>query len=223
MSKPSIPAFTRQQRLTLAILPPLVATAIRLLCLTLRFRTVAAPGARPADQISGPDLYPFWHDTLLLAAYRYRNLNIHILISQSFDGELIARIVQRLGFAPIRGSSSRGGIAGLLALTKALQHGDKAAITVDGPRGPRHQAKPGAAAIALRATIPTLSPFYLHPARAWTLRSWDSFLIPKPFTRVTCTWPTPLPAIGTPASLTNDLQHALESAAKAEAKQTTSN
>ncbi len=206
----SIPTLTRSQRITLALLPPLATACIRLLCATLRFQTVAAPTATPADLATSADLYPFWHDTLLLAAYRYRNLGIHILISQSFDGELIARIVQRLGFVPVRGSSSRGGAAGLLALTRALQRGSKCAITVDGPRGPRQIVKPGAAAAAIHAGATSLSPFHLHPTRAWRLGSWDRFLIPKPFARVTCHWPAPIPVQGTTLSITAALQHTLD-------------
>jgi lysophospholipid acyltransferase (LPLAT)-like uncharacterized protein len=136
-------------------------------------------------------VYVFWHRALLLAAWRYRNIDARILISASFDGELIARLVQRLGFVPVRGSSSRGGAAGLLALTRARVDGHKVAITADGPRGPVYVAKPGAAAVAERAGC-TASCFYLHPERAWTLKSWDSFLIPKPFSRVVVTWEAPM-------------------------------
>ena len=211
-NSPPTPAFTPAQKLTLALVPPLANVLLRLLCLTLRFQTVASPLALPADQSPDPGLYTFWHNTLLLAAWRYRNLGIRILISQSFDGELIARIVGRLGFVPVRGSSTRGGAAGLLALTRALQHGHKTAITVDGPKGPRHLAKPGAAAIALHARQP-IHPFHLEPSRAWTLRSWDRFLIPKPFSRVTCTWAEPIPAQGGTAHLTALLQQALDHAA----------
>lgn len=210
MKTPPSTAFTTRQRFALAVVPPVVTLLIRLLCATLRFTTQSAAGARPADEHTGPDLYPFWHSTLLLAAYRYRNLGIHILISQSFDGELIARIVQRLGFVPVRGSSTRGGAVGLLALTRALAAGSKAAITVDGPKGPPHIVKPGAAAAALHAGVASFSPFHLQPARAWRLRSWDSFIIPKPFTTVLCHWPSPVPVQTSAATTTSSLQNALD-------------
>ena len=209
------PAFTLRQRLILRLLPPAATSLIRLLCLTLRFDTDAGPNAVPADASTDTGLYPFFHSTLLLAAYRYRNLGIFILISQSFDGELIARIVERLGFVPVRGSSSRGGAAGLLTLTRALQQGHKAAVTVDGPKGPRRVAKQGTAAIAVHANQP-MRPFHLHPSRAWTLRSWDCFLIPKPFSRVRCVWAEPVPP--TPgesaAQITAHLQQSLDAAAR---------
>ena len=184
--------FSRQQRLLLGILPPLAVLLLRVLCGTLRIHSVDEPGARPADRFpADADVYVFWHRALLMAAYRYRNLGIHILISASFDGELIARVVERLGFVAVRGSSSRGGAAGLLALTRAREAGRKVAITADGPRGPVYLAKPGAAAVA-RRTGSTASCFYLHAERAWLLKSWDRFVIPKPFSRVRVCWCAPL-------------------------------
>lgn len=184
--------FSRKQRILLAVVPPLATAILRLLCATLRFQEADEVGARPADRFpEEAEVYAFWHRALLLAAYRYRGLDIRILISASFDGELIARVVQRLGFVPVRGSSSRGGAAGLLHLTRAREAGHKAAITVDGPRGPVYVAKPGAAAVALRAGS-TASCFHLHAERAWLLRSWDRFIIPKPFSRVRVNWQAPL-------------------------------
>ena len=174
------------------MVPPLATVVLRLLCLTLRFEEADAPGARPADRFpADAEVYVFWHRALLLAAHRYRDLAIHILISASFDGELIARVVERLGFVPVRGSSSRGGAAGLIALTRARQDGHKVAITADGPRGPVYVAKPGAAAAAQHAGS-SASCFHLHAERAWLLRSWDRFIIPKPFSRVRVSWQRPL-------------------------------
>lgn len=176
----------------LSVVPPLATVVLRLLCATLRFQERNVPGARPADHFPAEaEVYAFWHRALLLAAYRYRGLGIRILISASFDGELIARVVQRLGFVPVRGSSSRGGAVGLLQLTRAREAGHKVALTVDGPRGPMYVVKPGAAAMALRACS-TASCFHLHAERAWLLRSWDRFIIPKPFSRVRIVWQAPL-------------------------------
>ncbi len=200
-------AYSRKQRLLLAVLPPLAVGAMRLLFPTLRWRHRNQPGARPADEFPlAADVYVFWHRVLLLAAWRYRGLGIRILISSSFDGELIARTVQLLGFVPVRGSSSRGGAVGLLALTRARSEGHKAAITADGPRGPVYVVKEGAAAASRRAGS-TASCFHLHPESAWTLKSWDRFLIPKPFSRVTVCWLAP---IEQPA--TESIQQSLDTA-----------
>ena len=188
--------FTRKQRLLLVLLPPPAAALLRVLCASLRFEESDSAAAKPADQFPGePDVYVFWHRALLLAAYRYRGLGIRILISPSFDGELIARVVQRLGFVPVRGSSSRGGAAGLLYLTRARQAGYKVAITADGPRGPVYVAKPGAAAVALH-TGSDVSCFHLHAEKAWLLQSWDRFIVPKPFSRVRVCWDAALSLSG---------------------------
>lgn len=183
--------FTRKQRLLLWLIPPVATALIRALCCTLRFQEELADGARTADRTPLPDVYVFWHRSLLMAAYRYRNLGARILISSSFDGELIARIVELLGFVAVRGSSSRGGAVGLLALTRARMQGHKIAITADGPRGPASIAKPGAAAVTLRSAS-TFSAFTLRPSNAWTLNSWDRFLIPKPFSVVRVVWTAPI-------------------------------
>lgn len=202
--------FSRKQHVLLAVVPPLATALLRLLCATLRFQERNAPGARPADHFpQEPGVYVFWHRALLLAAYRYRGLGISILISASFDGELIARVVQRLGFVPVRGSSSRGGAAGLLQLTRTRRAEHKVAITADGPRGPVYVVKPGAAAVAFHAGS-TASCFYLQAERAWLLKSWDSFQIPKPFSRVRVVWQAPLQEPSTEA-----IQHSLDRAVHA--------
>jgi lysophospholipid acyltransferase (LPLAT)-like uncharacterized protein len=193
--------YTAKQRLALAIIPPLAAVLIRLLGLTLRYEDRAEPGVTPGNLIPGPTVFAFWHRSLLACAHRFRNLDIAILISSSFDGELIARTVELLGFKAIRGSSSRGGPAGLRSMQLAYAAGHICAITADGPRGPIFIAKPGAAQLANSVTPPQQPPtgtwvgcFYALPLRAWQLRSWDRFLIPKPFSRVILTWPTHIPA-----------------------------
>ncbi len=185
-----VPTYTRLQRLALALIPPLAATLIRLLGATLRYEDVTDPGTIPGEQPPGPAIYVFWHRSLLACAHRFRNRRIAILISQSFDGELIARTVERLGFLAIRGSSSRSGATGLRSLARAYQAGHICAITADGPRGPAMVAKPGAAQLADLVHAPEIGAFYALPDRAWKLRSWDRFLIPKPFSRVLITWPT---------------------------------
>ena len=204
--------FTRNQRFMLAVDPPVMVALLHVLCRTLRFIEHNDEGARPADRFPyEPGVYVFWHRALLLAAYRYRNLGIRILISASFDGELIARVVERLGFVPVRGCSSRGGAAGLLALLRARQTEHKVAITADGPRGPLYVAKPGAAAVAQRSGS-TVSVFYLHAENAWILDSWDRFIIPKPFSRIHIFWQTPL-RFSAPLGdeeATAMLQHALD-------------
>ena len=160
---------------------------------TLRYRDVCEPGATPGYDVPPPGVYAFWHRCLLAGAWRFRNYNLNILISRSFDGELIARTVERLGFVAIRGSSSRDAMTGLRNLHRAYLSGHLCAITADGPRGPAMVAKPGVTQLAQLAGT-TVSAFYVHPEHAWQLRSWDRFLIPKPFSRVLVTWSARVPA-----------------------------
>lgn len=182
-------AFSRKQRLLLVIIPPFAASIIRVLGATLRYRDVTAPGTPVGIDIPGPTIFAFWHRTLLIAAHRFRNKQIAILISPSFDGELIARTVSLLGFHPVRGSSSRGGASGLRNMAEAYADRHICAFTADGPRGPNMIAKPGPVHLAQLTGAAWLGCFHLHPSRAWQLRSWDRFLIPKPFSTVTITWP----------------------------------
>lgn len=206
--------FTRKQRLMLAVIPPLAALLIRALGATLRYRDLTAPGTPIGIDIPGPTIFAFWHRTLLMAAHRFRNKQIAILISPSFDGELIARTVSLLGFYPVRGSSSRGGASGLRNLAEAYAAGHICAFTADGPRGPNMIAKPGPIHLAQLTGATWIGAFHLAPERAWTLNSWDRFLIPKPFSTVTITWPAHLPP-----DLT-DLQRALNETAKAQSSPT---
>ena len=183
-----MPQFSFKQRVLLAVLPPLTAAIIRLLGATWRVRDVAAEGTPAGHTIPGPTVYAFWHEALFSCAYRFRDLRIAILISRSFDGELIARTVERLGFLAVRGSSTRGGVAGLRGMAAAYTAGHICAFTADGPKGPRRLAKAGPVQLAEFAGVPWVGCFHAEPQRAWRLRSWDRFAIPKPFTTVSFGW-----------------------------------
>jgi lysophospholipid acyltransferase (LPLAT)-like uncharacterized protein len=173
-----------RRRLAIVLVPRIVAPLLRMLGWTLRYRVIVEPGGFEQTRESPPGIYCFWHRCLLPAAHQFRNWNIAILISRSFDGELIARTVERLGFIAVRGSSSRGGSAALLAARDAYLHGANVAFTADGPRGPVYKAKPGAVRLAQMTGAKYVGAFYLHPEWAWELRSWDKFLLPKPFSPV---------------------------------------
>jgi lysophospholipid acyltransferase (LPLAT)-like uncharacterized protein len=180
--------YTFTQRLTLFLVPRLASLLIKILGSTLRYEDVIAPGVTPGSQIPGPVVYAFWHRCLLSCAYYFRGEKIAILISRSFDGELIARTVERLGFIAIRGSSSRGGAAALRQISEEYGRGTRCAITADGPRGPNMIAKPGTAQFA-QLVGTWVGTFYVLPLNAWELKTWDNFLIPKPFSKVLITWP----------------------------------
>jgi hypothetical protein len=197
------PKLRWTQRLAIALVPPLAAGLIRILGMTLRYEDRTDPGVTPGNQIAGASVFAFWHRSMIACANRFRNRGIAILISPSFDGELIARTLTWLGFCPIRGSSSRGGATGLRNLQRAYAEGRCCAITADGPRGPVYVAKPGTALLANSVGEPGaddrpagtwVGSFYARPDRVWELRSWDRFMIPKPFSRVVVSWPAHVPA-----------------------------
>jgi lysophospholipid acyltransferase (LPLAT)-like uncharacterized protein len=183
----SSPAFSFGQRILLAVIPRLVAFLLRLLNRTLRYETVVEPGAEPATP-PALQVWCFWHRCLIpCACYFHGKFQPAVLVSNSFDGELIARTIERLGFLTARGSSTRSGGSGLWSLAKAVGRGNPAVFTADGPRGPVYKVKPGAIKLA-QLTGYSIGIFYAHPQSAWQLRSWDRFLVPKPFSRVAISW-----------------------------------
>ena len=184
-----MPSFTRKEKLLLAVVPPVTALLIRAVGATLRYRDVNAPGVPVGHTLPGPVVFAFWHCSMLACAHRFRNLGIAILISRSFDGELIARTVERLGFLAVRGSSSRGGISGLKGMADAYAAGHRCAFTADGPRGPARVSKAGPVQLAELTGATWIGAYHAEPSRAWYLKSWDRFAIPKPFSTVTFGWP----------------------------------
>ena len=133
----------------------------------------------------------FWHGRILPATYYFRDRGIVVMTSENFDGEWIARIIERFGFETSRGSSSRGGIKALLQLKRDMAAGKSAGFTVDGPRGPARVAQPGAVWLAKTTGNPVL-PFHLEASRYWTIGSWDRTQIPRPFTTVSIVVGEPL-------------------------------
>jgi lysophospholipid acyltransferase (LPLAT)-like uncharacterized protein len=135
-----------------------------------------------------------WHQRFLPAlAYvtKFRNFEPIVMISQSRDGELAARLAERLGLVPVRGSSTRGGAAALVAILKALKKNPAVIHIVDGPQGPKGVVKPGLISMAQMSGAVIL-PVFVSADRAWIMRSWDRFLVPKPFSKVTIEWGPPL-------------------------------
>jgi len=187
--RPGIARFTLGQRLVLAVVPRVVWALLRLVSLTWRFEEIAEEGVTPLVRGRGAkaEIFCFWHQCVLPCATYYSTTGATILISRSFDGEMITRILQLFGFHAVRGSSSRGAREGLLGLKEVIESGGPAIFTADGPRGPIYQTKMGPIKLA-QMTGARIGAFHLLPERAWTLRSWDRFLIPKPFTRICVSW-----------------------------------
>jgi len=173
----------------LAVIPPVVWLLLRVVGMTWRFEAIAEEGVDPmiGGMGAGAEIFCFWHQCVLPCAVYYRKTGATILISQSFDGELITRILGLLGFNAVRGSSSRGAREGLLGLQDVIESGRPAIFTADGPRGPIYQTKMGPIKLA-QMTGARIGAFHLEPERAWVMGSWDRFLVPKPFTRIVVSW-----------------------------------
>ena len=125
----------------------------------------------------------FWHGRILPATYYFRRRGIVVITSENFDGEWIARIIERFGYKTARGSTTRGGLKAMLQLVRDMEKGKPAGFTLDGPRGPARVAQPGAIWLA-RATGNPVLPFHLEASSHWTMKSWDRTQVPKPFSTV---------------------------------------
>jgi lysophospholipid acyltransferase (LPLAT)-like uncharacterized protein len=137
-------------------------------------------------------IFVLWHNRLIVPVWFFRHRNIHVLVSQHGDGELITRVLRRVGFQAIRGSAERspgahakGGMRALHAMARAGRAGYDLAFTPDGPRGPIYSVAPGLITLARLARLKVV-PVGIEIARCWRLRSWDRFRIPKPFSRAVC-------------------------------------
>ena len=175
------PRFTLGQRLALFFITWLGYLVIRLIGPTLRY-TVSIEEGGPPDFYPHPSVFVFWHNAVIPACWWYRGRNIAVMTSSSFDGEYIARIIEKFGFRAVRGSSTRGAVRALLGMHTEIETGHSVAFTIDGPRGPVYVAKPGPVLLARNVQRP-IQPFYVAVERAWILNSWDGFRIPKPFSR----------------------------------------
>ena len=173
----------------LAVVPRIVWALLWIFGRTWRFEVIAEEGVTPVlfGQKAGPEIYCFWHQCVLPCIIYFRKSNAVILISRSFDGELITRILRMFGFDAVRGSSSRGAREGLLGLNDVIDTGRTAIFTADGPRGPIYQTKMGPIKLAQTTGAP-IGAFHLQPEKAWVMNSWDRFLVPKPFTRIVVSW-----------------------------------
>lgn len=159
------------------------AGAIRAWMRTLDYAvTYYDPAVDPARaEFDGQKIYVFWHEYLLLPIHMRGHCHLAMLISRHRDAELLARAARHLGFACVRGSTNRGGVAALRELVRQAANMNLV-ITPDGPRGPRRQMAQGAVYLASRLNLPLVAMGYGFD-RPWRAKSWDRFALPKPFSR----------------------------------------
>ena len=164
------------------VLPWIVYGIMRLLWYTTskKFHQIT-----PIDK--GQHICVTWHGELLMTPQAYRKIHpsqkASAIISQHFDGQIIARTLEFLGIRPLRGSSKKGAKKVLLEAFRAVKAGEEVLITPDGPRGPRHTMSDGAIGLAQKSKLPIFVMNY-RCSSYWQLGSWDQFVIPKPFSRI---------------------------------------
>jgi lysophospholipid acyltransferase (LPLAT)-like uncharacterized protein len=170
------------RKFSIVVVPPIIYILMYLLWLSYKKRYHFID-----ESIDGQIIAVSWHGELLLTPLIYRKLrkqeSTSAIISKHFHGELIAKVLSYLKISPLRGSSNRGAKQVLINSIRAIKKGESILLTPDGPRGPRHSMSDGAVALALRANLPIMIISY-GAKSYWQLKSWDRFIIPKPFTQI---------------------------------------
>jgi hypothetical protein len=196
---PAVPAVARRRRFSDKLFDrigaPLAAWLVRMLARTLKLELKGGEHYDAAMRSERPVLFVFWHEDLFGSTVLHLSRNwrraggkrLAVMVSHSRDGQKLAGVIGRLGMEPIRGSSSRGGLRGLIEMERWLKTGEGrarfASVAPDGPRGPRRVAKPGAALLARRTQALVLPVAYRFSSQ-WTFKSWDRMKLAKPFARV---------------------------------------
>ena len=203
--------LSRSQRAKAAAIALIGYPLLALLGRTLRWKV---DGAEHWDAIVRDGHQPIlalWHGRILAGLHYFKNRGIVVMTSRNFDGEWIARILDRFGFGAARGSTSRGGARALVQMRRDLAAGRPAAFTVDGPRGPARVAQSGAVWLAGNTGHPLL-PYHIEADRFWSVNSWDRTQVPRPFTTVAIAIGPPLHVQGTEPGTIEAGRQALEGA-----------
>jgi lysophospholipid acyltransferase (LPLAT)-like uncharacterized protein len=157
--------------------------AIKLIGSTIKFEVEGWENWEAASSHDRIPIYTFWHNRIFLSIYFWQRRRIVVMTSQSFDGEYIARFIQRFGAGAARGSSTRGATGAMVEMVRLMRAGCPTAFTIDGPKGPRCVAKMGSVLLAKKTGNPVL-PFTIAAKNFWEIKSsWDRTQIPRPFTR----------------------------------------
>ena len=179
----SLDAYSLKQRILVRVTAFGLYFLFHAIGKTLRYEVEGRENLEQIERDGKQPIYCFWHDRIFAGTYYFRNQKIIVMNSLSFDGAYMARFVQKLGYGSVRGSSTRGGTGALVEMIRLMRSGFATAFTVDGPRGPRYEAKLGPVLLAKKTGDPLL-PFLLECKKFWTVKSWDIAQIPKPFSRV---------------------------------------
>ena len=177
-------AYSWKQRVAIRAADITFYLVIKLIGSTLRWEVEGWENWEAASKDGQLPIYTFWHNRVFISTYFWQRRRIVVMTSRSFDGEYIARFIQRFGYGAARGSSTRGGVGAIVEMVRLMRAGSPTAFTIDGPKGPRYVAKMGAILLAKKTGNPVL-PFTITAKKFWTVnKSWDLTQIPKPFSRV---------------------------------------
>ena len=179
----SVRRFTLWERLKIGAISVVGYLALLLIGRSLRWEVYGRENYEAARRLGRSFIVTVWHREIFAGIWYWRRRGMVVMVSQNFDGEYTSNAIHWLGYTTARGSSSRRASRVAVKMIRALREGREAAITPDGPRGPRFVAKPGVVQLAKSSGAAILC-FHIAPQRSWVLRrSWDQSEIPKPFSR----------------------------------------
>lgn len=178
----SLDKYSFRERFLIRVADLFLYSLIFLLGKTIKFEFEGKEYLDEIKQNGKVPIYAFWHNRIFLATYFFRDQNIVVMASQSFDGEYISRFIQRFGYGAARGSSTRGGVGAIVKMIRLMREKIPTAFTIDGPKGPRYEAKNGACILAKKSRNPII-PIIFEAKSFRTIGSWDKLQIPKPFTK----------------------------------------
>ena len=187
-----LPKLSRWRRMQIPVIAWAVYAIIRVIGPTMRFEVLGWQHAQRAYDRGGHLIGTFWHRSIFSAIWWWRNRGTVVMNTTNFDGQWTRRVIERLGFGTAQGSSSRGGLKGLVVMARRLEEGHDVAFTIDGPRGPRYIAKPGPVMLARKTGCPVVV-FHVGVDRGKTIeKTWDHFLLPKLFARTVMLFAPPI-------------------------------
>jgi len=167
------------------------STAIRALIKTLRIKIINGETISKLANEKKNFVSAFWHGSMMIGWYIHRNENAAALVSQSKDGEVLAKILEKWNYKVVRGSSSIGGNEALSVMIDLIRENHSLAITPDGPQGPIYKMKAGAVVSAKKTNVP-LFLAGIGIKKKFVLKSWDHFEVPKPFSKVVVLYSDPV-------------------------------
>lgn len=181
-----------RQRMQIPLIAWVVYWLVRSLGPTLRFEVLGWQHAERLYAAGQRCIFAFWHRSILPITWWARHRGIVVMNSTNFDGQWTRRVIERLGYGTAQGSSTRGGLRGLVVMAQRLEQGLDVAFTIDGPRGPRFVAKPGPVMLARRTGCPIMV-FHVGLETAYTFKkTWDLFQLPYPFSRAVILFAPPI-------------------------------